>query len=83
MAQISYPGVIKMSHTTENEAIKELMRKDCHDIRNIATLISSTYQLINVKNPSLSEISRWSDLGTEIKELVDALVNLSNDINQI
>ena len=58
------------------EEHKELLKTGCHDIRNIVTLLSGSYQLLGLTNPVLNSIPRFSQLGDDIKSLVKAF----NDI---
>ncbi len=51
---------------------KEVVKRGCHDVRNIITVISGTYQLLDLTNKTLSELPRWSQLGRDIKYLIEA-----------
>ncbi len=55
---------------------RELLKKGCHDIRNIVTLLSGSYQLLGLTNPQLNTIPRFVTMGNDIKSLVKAF----NDI---
>ena len=55
---------------------RELLKTGCHDIRNIVTLLSGSYQLLGLTNPQLNSIPRFTRMGDDIKSLVKAF----NDI---
>ena len=55
---------------------KESLKTGCHDIRNIVTLLSGSYQLLGLTTPVLNSIPRFSQLGDDIRSLVKAF----NDI---
>ncbi len=55
---------------------KELLKKGCHDLRNIVTLLSGSYQLLKITKPQFNNIPRFVTMGSDIKSLVKAF----NDI---
>lgn len=54
------------------------IRKGCHDLRNIISLISGNYQLIGLDAPYIDDSKRWLQMGGDIDFLVSAL----NSINE-
>lgn len=56
---------------------KEYIKKGCHDISNIISLISGNYQLLEITEPSLKGNSRWEQLGDNIRMLIDAMAAIS------
>ena len=55
---------------------RELLKTGCHDIRNIVTLLSGSYQLLGLTTPVLNSIPRFVQMGNDIKSLIKAF----NDI---
>ncbi|MCM1307481.1 MAG: HAMP domain-containing histidine kinase [Butyrivibrio sp.] len=53
------------------------VRKGCHDLRNIITLISGSYQLIELDDANLSGNERWLQMGSDIDFLVASLDAIS------
>ena len=51
---------------------KEVVKRGCHDVRNIITVISGAYQLLDLTNKDLSALPRWTQLGKDIKYLIEA-----------
>lgn len=51
---------------------KEVVKRGCHDVRNIITVISGAYQLLDLTNKDLSALPRWNQLGKDIKYLIEA-----------
>ena len=49
----------------------------CHELRNMVTLISGAYQLLNLTQPQLASVSRWKQMGDDIKGLVRAFDDIS------
>lgn len=70
-----YPEAYDFFERREEEH-KELLKKGCHDIRNIVTLLSGSYQLLGLTTPQLNTIPRFVTMGSDIKSLVKAF----NDI---
>ena len=56
---------------------KEYIKKGCHDINNIISLINGNYQLMEITEPSLRTNSRWEQLGDNIHMLIDAMSAIS------
>lgn len=54
------------------------VRKGCHDLRNIISLISGNYQLIGLDAPDIACNERWLQMGGDINFLISAL----NSINE-
>lgn len=54
------------------------IRKGCHDLRNIITLICGNYQLIELDESGLSDNERWLQMGRDIDFLIASL----NAINE-
>ena len=60
-------------HEAEHKA---LLKRGCHDLRNIVTLLSGSYQLLGLTNPQLNLLPRFMTMGNDIKSLIQAF----NDI---
>ena len=60
---------------TKND--KEYIKKGCHDLSNIISLISGNYQLLEITEPSLKNNSRFRQLGDNIRMLIDAMAAIS------
>lgn len=73
--QAEYPEAYDFYIRREKEHQK-LLKTGCHDLRNIVTLISGSYQLLGLTNPQLSSIPRFARMGEDIKLLTNAF----NDI---
>lgn len=66
-----YPEAYELFERREEEH-RNLLKKGCHDIRNIVTLLSGSYQLLGLTNPQLNSIPRYVTMGSDIKNLVKA-----------
>lgn len=66
-----YPEAYELFERREEEH-RNLLKKGCHDIRNIVTLLSGSYQLLGLTNPQLNSIPRYVTMGSDIKSLVKA-----------
>lgn len=72
----AYPDAYDMFIRREREHF-ELVKAGCHDLRNIVTLISGSYQLLCLTHPDLNENSRFSQMGHDIQGLVKAFNDIS------
>lgn len=66
-----YPEAYELFERREEEH-RKLLKQGCHDIRNIVTLLSGSYQLLGLTNPQLNSIPRYVTMGSDIKNLVKA-----------
>ena len=66
-----YPEAYELFERREEEH-RRLLKQGCHDIRNIVTLLSGSYQLLGLTNPQLNSIPRYVTMGSDIKNLVKA-----------
>lgn len=73
--QDNYPEAYDLFMRREAEH-RELLKTGCHDIRNIVTLLSGSYQLLGLTTPQLNSIPRFVKMGDDIKALIKAF----NDI---
>ncbi|BCN32926.1 ATP-binding protein [Anaeromicropila herbilytica] len=71
-----YPDVDKIIKRL-NEENKFMLSKISHEIRNPLTLISSTLQLMESKNPELTSIKYWSQIRRDVNDVVLLLNELS------
>lgn len=60
-----------------NEESKFMISKISHEIRNPLTLISSTLQIMELKNPDISKIKYWSQIRSDVGDLILLLNDLS------
>lgn len=60
------------------EEIQFLLSRMTHEIRNPLTLLYSTLQLIERRNPSVRQISYWPTLTEDMKDIFSLLDNLSD-----
>lgn len=56
---------------------KEYIKKGCHDISNIISLINGNYQLLEITEPALRNNRRFEQLGENIHMLIDAMSSIS------
>lgn len=66
----------ELMHSYEDE-VRFLLSQITHEIRNPLTLLYSTLQLIEKKQPSIKEISYWPTLREDMKEVFTLLDRLS------
>lgn len=66
-----YPEAYELFERREEEH-RRLLKQGCHDIRNIVTLLSGSYQLLGLTNPQLNSIPRYVTMDSDIKNLVKA-----------
>lgn len=60
-----------------NEENRFLISKISHEIRNPLTLISSTLQIMELKNPDLSKIKYWPQVRSDVSDVILLLNDLS------
>lgn len=65
------PDAYELFIRTEAEH-REVVKRGCHDVRNIITVISGAYQLLDLTNKDLSVLPRWKQLGKDVKYLIEA-----------
>lgn len=82
---ISYLNSLKQTNPDIYEHVTAIysrlqadVRKGCHDLRNIITLISGNYQLTELEDPDISDNERWQQMGNDLDFLVSSL----NAINE-
>lgn len=61
-----------------NEESKFMLSRLSHEIRNPLTLISSTLQLMETKNPEVSDLKYWSQVRSDVNDLMGLLNDLSS-----
>lgn len=60
-----------------NEESKFMLSKISHEIRNPLTLINSTLQLLEAKNPEVQDIKYWDQITSDVNDLMMLLDDLS------
>ena len=48
----------------------DIVGKASHELKNMISFISSSYQLISLQHPEVSGISFWSEMGTAIDDMI-------------
>lgn len=71
----TYPDIYERISEIYNKSQNDI-RNGCHDLRNIATLISGNYQLVELDIPYLADNPRWLQMGSDIDSLTSALVSI-------
>lgn len=66
-----------------NSYYNDIISKMCHEFYNPLTLINSTIQLMEVKNPSINEMEYWPLLKKDIKDCVELVNNFKEYRNCI
>lgn len=61
-----------------NDQMRLLLSQITHEIRNPLTLMYSTLQLIESRNPDVKQISYWPTLTEDMKDIFSLLENLSD-----
>lgn len=61
----------------EEKLHRELLKIGCHDVMNSISYISSSYQLLKMKNPELDQIPKFYRIGDGIEELLRSMKMIS------
>lgn len=75
--QIDNPAAYDMFIRRENEH-RELVKAGCHDLRNIVTLISGSYQLLCLTHSEIKCDSRFMQMGEDIQSLIKAFNDIAS-----
>lgn len=63
--------------TERENTVNEYVKRGCHDIRNYITFISGSFQLMEIYNPELKELSHWRQMETDIDNLTEVMNQIS------